>query len=177
MGYYWPSHFTSLSLGCLWWMPRSEVRNKWDKYVKSLVQCLANRKHSKFDSYVKSPLPASSLVILCPRWAGRGDPSANSKNHPIKVCGIGLLENHIRAKKTRWQTQHLTQDSTSMSERDARKRLHHLLRCSRKRLHHMLRCSRKGVGGMKTFSICSTENGLCLKIDISVYVYLETSRR
>lgn len=134
--------------------------------MKSLVQCLANRKHSKFDSYVKSPLPASSLVILCPRWAGRGDPSANSKNHPIKVCGIGLLENHIRAKKTRWQTQHLTQDSTSMSERDARKRLHHLLRCSR-----------KGVGGMKTFSICSTENGLCLKIDISVYVYLETSRR
>lgn len=126
MGYYWPSHFTSLSLGCLWWMPRSEVRNKWDKYVKSLVQCLANKKHSKFDSYVKSPLPASSLVILCPRWPGRGDPLANSKNHPIKVCGIGLLENHIRAKKTRWQTQHLTQDFTSMSQRDARKRLQHL---------------------------------------------------
>lgn len=129
------------------------------------MQCLANRKHSKFDSYVQSPPPALSLVILCPRWAGRG-PSANSKNHPVRVCGIGLLENHIRAKKTKSQTQHLTQNFISMSERDARKRL-----------HHVLRCSRKGVAGMKIFSICSTENGLCLKIGISVSVDLETSRR
>lgn len=41
----------------------------------------------------------------------------------------------------------------------------------------MLRCFRKGVGGMKTSNIFSTENGLCLKIDISVDIDLETLRR
>ena len=41
---------------------------------------------------------------------------------------------------------------------------------SGKRLHCELRCYRKGVGGMKSFSICSTENILLLKnISMSVY--------